>query len=139
MAGRRRGRAALVAGALLVVGSTFWWIAYSGEAVKVHEARVIAGDFPAVRLETGKKLEVDEFGRVAVNGLLTTPPLSVGSQRLIPRGTYQAALVANDGVPAHVKKTELVIAVQDAAGRWYPDTAPQVIARLRGPRPQVPR
>lgn len=138
-AGRRRTRAWLVAAALVVLGSTGWWIAYSGDAVKRHEARVIAGDFPSLRLETGKTLEVDEFGRVAVGGFLMDPPLSVGSQRLIPVGTYQAALIANDGVPAHVKKTELVIAVQDASGVWHPSTAPEVIARMRGPRTQVPR
>lgn len=134
LAQRRRGRAWLVAGALVIAGSTGWWLAYSAEAVKAHEARVIAGDFPAVRLETGKALEVDEHGRVSVGGFLTTPPLSVGSTRLIPRGKYKAALIANDGVPEHLKKTELVIAAQDEAGAWHPATAPQVIARLNGGR-----
>lgn len=136
---RRRARAWIVAGALVLLGSTGWWIVYSAEAVKAHEARVIAGDFPSVRLESGKVLEVDEFGRVAVGGFLTDPPLSVGSTRLIPRGRYTAALIANDGVPAHMKKTELVIAVQDEAGAWHPSTAPQVIARLNGQRTQEPR
>ncbi len=138
-AGRRRARAWIVAGALVLLGSTGWWLVYSAEAVKAHEARVIAGDFPSVRLETGKQLEVDEFGRVAVDGFLTTPPLSVGSTRLIPRGKFKAALIANDGVPAHMKKTELVIAVQDGTGAWHPATAPQVIARLNGQRTQEPR
>lgn len=138
-AGRRRTRAWIVAGALVLLGSTGWWIAYSAEAVKAHEARVIAGDFPSVRLEAGKVLEVDEFGRVAVNGLITDPPLNVGSTHLIPRGKYQAALIANDGVAAHLKKTELVIAVQDEAGAWHPATATQVLERLNGQRPQEPR
>jgi hypothetical protein len=135
---RWRGRAWLTAGFLVLFGSTTWWLSYSAEAVKAHEARVIAGDFPAIRLEAGKKVEVDEHGRVAVGGYLQDPPLSVGSTRLIPRGTYKAMIVANDGVPAHVKKTELVIAAQDEAGAWHPATAPQVLARLKTPHPGSP-
>ena len=132
-----RSRFLLSVGAALVLGATGTWIAYSRDAVARNEARAIAGEYPVIRLQTGH-FEVDEFGRVAVDGLLPTPPLTVASTHLIPLGKYQAAIVANDGQAEHVKKTELVIAAQDVAGAWHPETAPQVLARLKTPRAGSP-
>ncbi|MEB3224156.1 MAG: hypothetical protein VKS61_18940 [Candidatus Sericytochromatia bacterium] len=125
-----RTRLLIVAGAAVVVGSAVGWQQYSRQAVLAHESRVIAGDFPALRLEQGA-MAVDEFGRVAVNGLLREPPLSVGSQRLTPPGRYVEVVIANDGVAAHVRKTELVIGARDASGTWRPESAEAIAERLR--------
>ncbi|MEB3196292.1 MAG: hypothetical protein VKP62_03725 [Candidatus Sericytochromatia bacterium] len=127
-----RNRWLLAIGATLLLATTFWWQAYSRAALRQHEARMVAADFPALRLQQ-TSAQVDEFGRVSVNGLLTEPPLAVGSLRLIPQGTYTALLIANDGNPAHIKKVELVIGARDANRRWYPPTAEAVAKRLQAP------
>lgn len=126
---RNRTRRLLALGGVILLASTFWWQWYSRDALSHHEARVIAGDFPAIRIET-VKAQVDEFGRVAVNGYLTDPPLAVGSLRLTPQGTYSAILVAHDGNPAHRSKTELVIGARDAHGQWFPSSASSIAERL---------
>lgn len=130
IARRKRNRWLLAMGGAVMFGTTLWWQFYSRNALSLHEARVIAGDFPAIRLETATA-KVDEFGRVAVNGFLTDPPLAVGSLRLVPQGTYQAILVAHDGNPAHRKKAELVIGAQDHKNAWHPPSAATIANNLR--------
>ena len=110
--------------------TTGWWQWYSRNALSLHEARVVAGDFPAIRVEQ-VTAQVDEYGRVAVNGYLTDPPLAVGSLRLIPQGSYQTILVAHDGIPAHRKKAELVIGARDQQLRWHPASAGRIANRLK--------
>lgn len=137
-AGLRRTRMALVAGFLVMFGSIVWFLTYSADAVAKHEARVVAGDFPVLREATGA-MEVDEHGRVVVGGFLQNPPLTVASTRLVPPGKYKRAIVANDGVEAHRKKTELVIGAQDEKGAWHPASAAAVLARMNAPRERSPQ
>jgi hypothetical protein len=117
-------------GAVAVIALAIGLQRFSRGAVVAVETKVLAADFPEMRLEEGP-VEVDEFGRVAINGLLREPPLSVGSQRLTPPGRYLGVIIANDGVAAHVRKTELVIGARDASGAWHPPSAGAVAERLR--------
>ncbi|MEB3330771.1 MAG: hypothetical protein VKQ33_16215 [Candidatus Sericytochromatia bacterium] len=127
----RRTRILIVLGLAAVVAVAVGLQHLSRSAVLAVEAKVVAADFPELRLEQGVAT-VDEFGRVAVDGLLREPPLSVGSQRLTPPGRYVEILIANDGVAAHVRKTELVIGARDADDRWHPQSAGAVAERVRG-------
>ena len=134
---QRRTRRILVMTFLVMAGSVAGWIAYSADAIGKLEQRVIAGDFPILRVQQGD-LEVDEHGRVVVGGFLPNPPITVASTRLVPRGHYTSVIIANDGVPEHQKKTELVIGAQDAKGAWHPATAALVLERMKAPREGSP-
>jgi hypothetical protein len=53
----------------------------------------------------------------------------VASLRLIPPGNYQSVLeTRNDG---QKDPTDMVIAGRDLSGHWHPDTAGQLLGRLR--------
>jgi hypothetical protein len=134
---QRRTRGILVTAFLVMAGSVAWWLTYSAHAVALLEQRVIAGDFPVLRVQEGQ-LEVDDHGRVVVGGFLPNPPITVASTRLVPRGKYTAVIVANDGVDAHKKKTELVIGAKDALGAWHPASAAMVLDRMKAPRAGSP-
>lgn len=134
---QHRARLWLVLGGIAVLTFAYWLETMSRGAVTAMETQALAGDFPAIRREVAPA-SVDEFGRVAVRGLLREPPLSVASQRLTPPGKYVEILIANDGVPTHVKKTELVIGARDASGTWHPASAGEIAART-SPPPSPPQ
>ena len=129
-------RVILLLSGLVILGSMIGYGFYASAGLKQMESRIIAGDFPHVRLEA-IEATVEESGKVVSPQLDESKFLTVASLKLVPPGAYKAVLVANDGNPKHIEKTELVIAGQDAAGKWHPETAPQVLERLKAPSPGV--
>ena len=127
---RTRFRIILTVSGVISLSCVLGYFTYAANSVRQMEQRITAGDFAHVRLETGD-FNVASDGRV----LGVKEDRYVASLKLVPPGAYTATLVANDGNPAHVAKGEMVIAAQDAKGQWHPDTAPQVLDRLRSPRP----
>ena len=115
-----------------VVGYGF----YASAGLKQMETRIVEGDFTNVRLES-IPATVQENGKVFSSQVDPEKNLTVASLKLVPPGEYKAILVANDGNPQHIEKTELVIAGQDAEGQWHPKSAPQVLERLKAPAPGV--
>lgn len=127
---RARFRIIMVISGVISLACVLGYFTYAANSIRQMEQRIVAGDFENVRLETGS-FNVAQDGRV----LGVKEDRYVASLKLVPPGEYTATLVANDGVAAHVAKGEMVIAAQDAKGQWHPNTAPQVLDRLRSPRP----
>lgn len=127
---RARFRIILTVSSVISLACVFGYLTYAAKGVADLEQRIVAGDFPNVRLEKGN-FNIATDGRV----LGVREDRYVASLKLVPPGEYQATLVANDGNPAHIEKGEIVIAAQDTKGQWHPETAPQLLERLRSPRP----
>ena len=127
---RTRFRIILTVSTVISLACVLGYLTYAAKGVHELEQRIVSGDFPNVRLEKGH-FNIATDGRV----LGVREDRYVASLKLVPPGEYQATLVANDGNPAHVAKGEMVIAAQDTKGQWHPETAPQVLERLRSPRP----
>jgi hypothetical protein len=122
----------VVIGVAMTAGVGGFW-AYSMQATQQHEQRVIAGDFPDLQVVT-EKGQIEDGGKVLPDALSPSQehPRYVASTRLIPSGRYQALLLAHDGNAEHLEKAEMVIAMRDEQGQWHPETAPQVLARMKG-------
>jgi hypothetical protein len=127
---QQRFRILLVVSTAIALTCVFGYLTFAAQGVSQLERRIVAGEFENVRLETGS-FNVATDGRV----LGVREDRYVASLKLVPPGEYQATLVANDGNAAHIAKGEMVIAAQDTKGRWHPESAPQVLERLRSPRP----
>ena len=129
MTKQQRSRLGLAAMGLAVAFGGYYFANFSRSAILGMEARAIAGDFPAVHVETGPA-EVDGNGRMenhqAEPGILRY----VATMGLVPPGKYVAVIIATDGNEDHRKKSELVIAARDAAGTWHPASATKIVERL---------
>lgn len=127
---QQRFRILFIVSTAIALTCVFGYLTVAAQGVSQLERRIVEGEFENVRLETGK-FAVASDGRV----LGVREDRYVASLKLVPPGEYQATIVANDGNPAHIAKGEMVIAAQDVKGQWHPETAPQVLDRLRTPRP----
>jgi hypothetical protein len=130
MKSQTMSRLALAAMAAAVAGSGYYFATFSRSTITDMESRAVAGDFPAMHVETGPA-EVDDNGRVenhqAAPGILRY----VATMRLVPPGKYQAVIIATDGNEKHREKSELVIAAQDPSGTWHPATAANLVEKLK--------
>jgi hypothetical protein len=129
---RQRVRIILTLTVVIAVACVFGYLTWAMNSVNQMDRRILAGDFPNIRLERVTMAVADD-GKIFADGL--KGDLYVASLRVVPPGKYRAMLVANDGNPEHIAKAELVIAAQDEKGAWYPKTAPQILERLNSPKP----
>lgn len=129
---RQRVRIILTLTVVIAVACVFGYLTWAMNSVNQMDRRIMAGDFPNVRLET-MPLAVADDGKIFADGL--KEDLYVASLRVVPPGKYTAMLVANDGNPEHIAKAEMVIAAKDEQGEWHPKTAPQILERLNAPKP----
>lgn len=126
---RNRSRLFLVAIALGMLASNVYFLFATHNATQAMEARAIAGNFPAMHLEAGPAT-IEEDGRVYGREAGPDPTGYVASTKLIPAGTYQTLIIADDADAAKKAKAALVIGARDKAGAWYPATAAAIATRL---------
>jgi hypothetical protein len=131
---RKRVRSLLALTIAIAVACVFGYLTWAMNGVNQMDRRIMAGDFPNVRLET-MPFAVADDGKVFADGL--KGDRYVASLRIVPPGKYKAMLVANDGNAAHIEKAEMVIAAQTVDGEWHPKSAPSILERLRTPQPHI--